>query len=278
MRLAWRHRSFGVVWCREASETRAPVVEGCRRGMHVELPAVVRRLRMRRALILGVMTSLLLSVLGVVSPAAQAATLQTATPVSGPTLATGFSKLQLAGGWKNPIVFVFARNGDIYIGEQAGTILTYRNGAILPTPLGTIATDGTMERGLTGLALDPNYASNGYLYVSYTTTDDHSQLSRFTVQNGALNNASEVVYVRGNQLQNPHHPGNDLHAGPDGKLWWAVGDNVPSISNAQTLTNIYGKILRDELDGTGPSDNPFLNVPAAVAGSYPNDVLTPSHS
>jgi len=145
----------------------------------------------------------------------------------------------------------------------------------LPTPLGTINTDGSNEKGLLGLAVDPNYATNGYIYVSYTTLDEHAQLSRFTVQSGALNLASEVVYMKGNQLQNPHHSGNDLHIGPDGKLWWSVGDNVPNISNAQALTNIYGKILRFRLDGSIPSDNPFLHVPGAVPAIYAYGLRNP---
>lgn len=199
---------------------------------------------------------------------AHATSAVTATNTAYPDLLPGFAKKQLAGGLKDPVVFAFAPNGDILIGEQAGTILIYRNGAILPTPLGTINTDGSNEKGLLGLAVDPNYAINGYIYVSYTTLDEHAQLSRFTVQNDTLNLASEVVYMKGNQLQNPHHSANDLHIGPDGKLWWSVGDNVPSITNAQTLTNIYGKILRFNLDGTIPGDNPFLHVPGAAPAIY----------
>src|SRR5713226_4521041 len=67
----------------------------------------------------------------------------TATNTAFPDLLPGFGKKQLAGGLNHPIVFVFAPNGDIYIGEQQGTILIYRNGAILATPLGTISTDGS---------------------------------------------------------------------------------------------------------------------------------------
>src|SRR5947209_15798879 len=192
------------------------------------------------------------------------------TPVNSafPDLPPGFAKTQLAHGLKNPSVLAFAPNGDIYIGEQSGIILIYRNGAVLPTPVVTLNADGAGEKGLLGLALDPNFATNGYMYVSYTTLDEHAQLSRLTVQNDTASLASEKVYLKGNQLQNPHHSANDLHIGPDGKLWWAVGDNVPSISNGETLTNIYGKILRFRLDGSIPSDNPFLHVPGAVRAIY----------
>ncbi len=54
-----------------------------------------------------------------------------------------------------------------------------------------------------------------------------------------------------------------------------MGDNVPSISNAQTLTNIYGKILRFNLDGTTPTDNPFVNVPGAVPQIYAYGLRNP---
>src|SRR5207245_10643254 len=161
----------------------------------------------------------------------------------------------------NPSVFDFAPNGDNYIGEQSGAILIYRNGAVLPTPVVTLNTDGSGEKGLLGLALDPNFATNGYMYVSYTTLDEHAQLSRLTVVNDTASLSSEKVFLKGNQLQNPHHSANDVHIGPDGKLWWSVGDNVPSITNGETLTNIYGKMLRFNLDGTIPSDNPYLKIP-----------------
>jgi glucose/arabinose dehydrogenase/regulation of enolase protein 1 (concanavalin A-like superfamily) len=187
----------------------------------------------------------------------------------------GFTKTQLAHGLKDPTVFAFAPNGDIYLGEQSGVILIYRNGAVLPTPVVSLNTDSTGEKGLLGLAFDPNFATNGYMYISYTTLDEHAQLSRLTVQNGTASLATEKVYVKGNQLQNSHHSANDLHIGPDGKLWWTVGDNVPSITNGETLTNIYGKILRFNLDGTIPSDNPFLHVPGAVPSIYAYGLRNP---
>lgn len=198
------------------------------------------------------------------------------------TVPAGFVKSHLAHGLKDPTVFAFAPNGDIYIGEQSGVVLIERNGTILPTPLGTLAAFSQAETGLLGLALDPQYATNGYLYVSYTVTvisnrvsKVFTQLSRLTVVNGAINAASEKVYLRGNQVQNLHHSGNDLKVGPDGKLWWTVGDNVPSINNAQSLTNIYGKVLRFNLDGSVPTDNPFRNVSRAVPYIYAYGLRNP---
>jgi glucose/arabinose dehydrogenase/regulation of enolase protein 1 (concanavalin A-like superfamily) len=194
-----------------------------------------------------------------------------------PDLPVGFAKVQLAHGLKDPTAIAFGPGGDIYIAQQKGSILLYRGGAIQSTPVITIPADTGTETGVLGLALDPNFATNGYMYVGYTTVDLHSQLSRFTVTGGGTTAslASEVVYWRGNQLQVFHHAINDVHIGPDGKLWFAVGDNDPSITNATVLTNGYGKMHRLNLDGSVPADNPFVNVPGAVQSIYAYGLRNP---
>jgi len=166
----------------------------------------------------------------------------TTTDKVSPSIAPGFAQTKLAGGLKKPIAIAFAPNGDIYIAEQAGTILIYRNGAILPTPVITLNVFNVGETGLLGIALDPNFATNGYLYASYTVpvttsagpNQPYAQLSRFTVVNGVASPASEKVLYRGNQVQLPDgssgsydHAGNDLKVGPDGKLCGALGTTYP---------------------------------------------------
>ena len=207
----------------------------------------------------------------------------TTTTIS-PALPQGFKQTQLAGGLKKPVVLAFAPGGDIWIGEQGGTILDYHNGAVQATPIVTLpSVYSTGECGLLGLAFDPNFASNGYVYISYVVNvtnksgviQPFSRLSRFTYSGGTINPATEKVYYQGNQAQNQHHPGNDLQVGPDGKLWWSVGDNVPAITNGEALSNIYGKMLRFNLDGTIPADNPFVNVPSAVPAIYSYGLRNP---
>ena len=207
----------------------------------------------------------------------------TTTTIS-PALPQGFKQTQLAGGLKKPVVLAFAPGGDIWIGEQGGTILDYHNGAVQATPIVTLpSVYSTGECGLLGVAFDPNFASNGYVYISYVVNvtnksgviQPFSRLSRFTYSGGTINPATEKVYYQGNQAQNQHHPGNDLQVGPDGKLWWSVGDNVPAITNGEALSNIYGKMLRFNLDGTIPADNPFVNVPSAVPAIYSYGLRNP---
>jgi glucose/arabinose dehydrogenase len=151
-----------------------------------------------------------------------------AANVAFPDLPAGFAKVELAQGLKNPTAIAFAANGDIYIAQQRGAILLYRAGVLQPTPVMTINTDFLTETGVLGLALDPNFATNGYMYVAYTTPDEHAQLSRFTVTGGGTTAslASEVVYMRGDELQSAHHSVNDVHIGPDGKLWVSVGETT----------------------------------------------------
>jgi uncharacterized repeat protein (TIGR01451 family) len=205
------------------------------------------------------------------------------TTVTG-GLPAGFVQTTLAHGLSKPVVIAFPPGGDIWIGEQGGTILDDHNGAIQPTPVVTLPNVFSQgETGLLGLALDPNFASNGYVYISYTAnvtnksgvTQALARLSRFTASGGTINPATEKVYAQGNQIQNLHHAANTVKIGPDGKLWWSVGDNVPSISNAQALSNIYGKILRYNLDGSIPADNPYVNIAGGVPAIYATGVRNP---
>ncbi len=133
----------------------------------------------------------------------------TTTANAAPALPPGFVQTQLVGGLTKPVVVAPAPNGDIYIGEQGGTILDYHNGALLPTPVLTLNVFEVGETGLLGFALDPNFATNGYIYVSYTVpitvagvVEPYARLSRFTVVNGVASTASEKVYYQGNQIQN----------------------------------------------------------------------------
>jgi uncharacterized repeat protein (TIGR01451 family) len=203
----------------------------------------------------------------------------------GTGLQPGFAQTQLAHGLSKPVVIAFPPGGDAWIGQEGGTILDYHNGAIQPTPVVTLPNvfePSGSEDGLLGMAFDPNFATNHFVYLSYTVaitsggvTTGFARLSRFTASGNTISPATEKVLYQGGQAQQLHHPGNDLKIGPDGKLWWSVGENVPTITNGQALSNIYGKILRFSLDGTVPADNPFVNVPSAVPGIYAYGLRNP---
>ena len=140
-----------------------------------------------------------------------------------------------------------------------------KNGALLPTPFLTIPSTPSAqsgERGLLGVAFDPAFASNRFVYVYYTATTPaiHNRISRFTANGDVAVAGSETVILELDNLSSAtNHNGGALAFGPDGKLYAAVGENANG-ANAQTLANLLGKMLRINTDGTIPTDNPFYTI------------------
>ncbi|MBB3750758.1 glucose/arabinose dehydrogenase [Mycolicibacterium sp. BK634] len=182
---------------------------------------------------------------------------------SPPTGSDVFDRTTIASGLTNPTDFALLPDGRILITEKGGAIRIYENGALTAAPLVTLPTRTEGERGLLGIAVDPDFATNGYVYVAYTTTDAHYQLSRLTVTDTGIAPASEFSLYRSPDEEANFHQGGALAFGPDGKLYWGIGDNTVG-ANAQDLSNIHGKILRlNPTDGTAPQDNPFVNTAGA---------------
>ncbi len=164
---------------------------------------------------------------------------------------------QFITGLRSPTGMTFAPDGRLFVTEQAGVVRVIApGGQLLSTPfltLSNIASAG--ERGLLGLAFDPDFTSNGYVYIFYTPNSPAlSRLSRVTA-NGDVAVASSLVTLLEWPNSYSNHRGGDIHFGPDGKLYLAVGD-AGAPTNAQTVTLYNGKVLRLNKDGSVPSDNP----------------------
>jgi glucose/arabinose dehydrogenase len=156
----------------------------------------------------------------------------------------------------------FAPDGRLFVCRQGGQLRVIKNGMLLPTPFVTLSVDPSGERGLLGVAFDPNFASNHFVYVYYTvsTAPIHNRVSRFTANGDVAAAGSELVLLDLNNLSSAtNHNGGPVHFGPDGKLYVGVGENANG-SNAQTLSNLLGKMLRINADGSIPTDNPFFNT------------------
>ena len=123
-----------------------------------------------------------------------------------------------------------------------------------------------MQQGIYDIALDPNFATNHYYYISYTAgTPNHDRLSRFTA-NATLTGTvpgSEFIIYEDPQNANAEHHGGAINFGNDGKIYFTTGEHFDA-GAAQDLTSPRGKILRFNPDGTIPTDNPFYD------GSGPN--------
>jgi glucose/arabinose dehydrogenase len=184
------------------------------------------------------------------------------------TLPAGFTEFQVANGIASPTAMAIAPDGRIFVCEQQGTLRVIKNGSLLSNAFISLPVDSNGERGLLGVAFDPAFATNQFVYVYYTTATApvHNRVSRFTANGDVAVAGSEVVLL---ELDNPlpsatAHNGGALHFGLDGKLYIAVGDHNGS-SNAQLFNSLHGKMLRLNADGTIPTDNPFYNT---ATGNY----------
>ena len=181
--------------------------------------------------------------------------------VNAATLPSGFTETQITG-LSNPTAMAFAPDGRLFVCQQEGQLRVIKNGAVLSTPFLTVTVDSNGERGLLGVAFDPNFATNQFIYVYYTATTPqaHNRISRFTANGDVALAGSEVVLLDLNNLSGAtNHNGGAIHFGLDGKLYAGVGENANG-ANSQTLSNLLGKMLRINSDGTIPTDNPFFNT------------------
>jgi len=176
------------------------------------------------------------------------------------SLPIGFQREELlALSW--PIALEFAPDGRLFLATRTGALLVW-DGLNPPQTLANLPVDFVGERGLLGLALDPNFAGNGWLYTYSTTAQAKNRISRFTVSGSALALASQVVLWESPAMVATEHHGGALRFGVDGKLYLATGDQT-NPANAQDLGSVHGKLLRLNADGSVPLDNPFLGVAGA---------------
>ena len=179
---------------------------------------------------------------------------------SAATLPSGFSETLVASGITNPTAMAFAPDGRLFVCQQNGQLRVIKNGVLLPTPFVSLSVDPAGERGLLGVAFDPEFGTNGFVYVYFTvsSTPRHNRVTRFTAKGDLAVAGSETLILRLNDLSSAtNHNGGALHFGPDAKLYVAVGENANG-AHAQTLSNLLGKMLRINSDGSIPADNPFV--------------------
>lgn len=115
------------------------------------------------------------------------------------------------------------------------------------------------ECGVLGLAFDPDFATNHYVYVFVTVSATEQQIVRFTDQ-GSIGTERTLI-IGGLPTRGRNHNGGALAFGPDGKLYWAVGDNGIKRGVDGDLTSLAAKVGRANPDGSAPEDNPFFDGP-----------------
>jgi aldose sugar dehydrogenase len=195
-------------------------------------------------------------------------------PVATPTLpATATPTPQVSvttwvSGLDTPWAIAFAPDGRAFITERAGRIRILQDGRLQAEPWLTLDVAATGEAGLLGLALDPQFAQNHFVYVAYTYRGGDgrlvNRLARLREDPQTGMGVPDIVLldgVPGNTL----HDGGRVRFGPDGKLYWTMGD-AQNPQSAQDVSVLNGKILRLNPDGSFPADNPFPNSPVYSYG------------
>jgi glucose/arabinose dehydrogenase len=201
-----------------------------------------------------------------------------AAPAQAGTPAPGFTDTLVVGGLNTPTAIAFLPDGKLLITEKGGNLVLFDGSST--TTLVTISVCSGSEMGLLGVAVDPEFSANGFIYLYRTkagaggcgtSTGRFNQVVRVTMSGGSVSLGSLVELLSGIATDNGNHDGGVLRIGPvDQKLYVGAGDSGngdnqggPGSSTnpySQDLTSLNGKVLRLNLDGSAPADNPFVGI------------------
>lgn len=199
-------------------------------------------------------------------------------------LPSGFTEVKVADGLADATAMKFAPDGRLFVLQKPGQVRIIKNGVLLATPFHTLPAsdvDVVSERGLVNLVFDPNFASNGYLYLYYThkpaAGNSYNRLVRVRanppgsdVSDGTV---TEIFKFDTLSTTRFYHNSGTMEFGPDGKLYIGQGDDDQDPNRyphwAQRLDiNWFGKVLRmtiyeNPVSGkywSAPTDNPFYDA------------------
>ncbi len=155
-------------------------------------------------------------------------------------------------------------DGTVLFTERNGNLRIIQQGILLEEPLLSLSVGG-MEGGMLGVAVDPKYSENNYVYLYYTYNElltTKNKLVRYQHSDGKL--IEDKILIDGIP-GGPFHDGGRIQFGPDGKLYVTTGEaGIPDL--AQDMDSLGGKILRINSDGTIPKDNPWKDSPIYSIG------------
>ena len=208
-------------------------------------------------------------------------------PAAAATVPPGFTD-SLVVSLPAPTAFAFHPDGRAFVTTQPGQVRIVQGGALLATPALDLSASlcSNSERGLLGIALDPNVTTNGFVYLYYTANTHAScttgagspnlpvnRVSRFTLSGNTISPASQLILLDGMPSPAGNHNGGDVHIGNDGNLYVSIGDGGCDYAGnsgcagandaARDLNVLTGKILRVTLTGGIPAGNPFTGAGTA---------------
>jgi glucose/arabinose dehydrogenase len=150
----------------------------------------------------------------------------------------------------------FALDGRIFFTEkETGDVRIIRDGRVLPEPFVHISVEGSSERGLLGIALDPNFERQPWVYLYYSEAGGASnRIIRVRAEGDSAGEIDPLITLL--PAVAGYHNGGDMAFGPDGKLYAVTGE-AHDPERAQDPNDLGGKVLRLDPDGSVPDDNPL---------------------
>ncbi len=204
-------------------------------------------------------------VLGCRAAPAQGPAQRSPTPSSTP----GVVRAEVvARGLEHPWALAFLPDGRILVTERPGRLrIVGTDGTLSPPVAGVPVVAARGQGGLLDVALDPNFADNRLVYLSFAEAGENgtagTAVARGRLGEGRLDNV-QVIYRQKPKLAGAGHFGSRLVFSRDGKLFITQGDRQGYRDSAQSLSAGMGKVMRINPDGTVPQDNPFVNRPGAL--------------
>jgi len=177
----------------------------------------------------------------------------------------------VAPNLENPWGFAFLPDKSILITEKSGKLLHFKeNRATEINNVPEVYLRG--QGGLLDVKLHPNYTENGWIYLTYSSSDDgenggNTTLSRAKLSGDSLTNF-EVLYKAKPNTTASYHFGSRIEFDKDNFVYFSVGDRGNRSVNPQDITRDCGKIYRLHDDGRIPADNPFVNKKGAKKAIY----------
>jgi glucose/arabinose dehydrogenase len=175
------------------------------------------------------------SITVITNPPAPGPTFPVSPPL--PTPSVSFRVETVVPSANFPVSLAFTPDGRLFYTElQSGNVRIVSNGQLQAQPFVTVTVLASGEQGLLGLALDPNFASNRFVYIYYTHPNPpRNRIVRYT---DSSSGATNETVIADNLPTNGNHIGGRLVFGPDGLLYITQGD-IGSPANAQSRGNIF---------------------------------------
>ncbi|AZA86171.1 T9SS C-terminal target domain-containing protein [Chryseobacterium shandongense] len=181
---------------------------------------------------------------------------------------------EFATGFTAPVEITHANDNRMFVVQQNGIIkIVQPNGTLNSADFLNISSKITYggERGLLGLAFHPQYATNGYFFVYYNDTSGNITVARYTrSSNPDVADATTEKIILNQPKPFSNHNGGSIHFAPDGYLWIVTGDGGSGgdpNNNGQNKNSLLGKLLRLDINSSGPYNippgNPFVGVDGA---------------